>query len=79
MEAWRLGLICEEFPGVPPAVLVRELATDPERWAERIVEVRAYARAYRAMHAAQSNADINDADPMMQRVKRTQAAILRGD
>ena len=77
VETVRIGRLCEEFPGVAPAALVRELETDPEQWAVRIAEARAYERAYRAMHAAKSDDDLDPRDPMLARVKRTQAAILR--
>ena len=76
MYLWLIGRICEEFSCLPLAA-VRELSDDPEQMAVDILELRGYARTKAQVDRAETKADLPGSDPLVQRVMRTQAAILR--
>jgi len=76
VRLWRIGRLCEEFHCLPSA-MARELARDPEQMAVRIVELRGYAKAKALVDASKQDSDVPRGDPLVVRVLRTQAAILR--
>jgi hypothetical protein len=50
--------LCEAFPGVPPTRMLWELENDPDQWALKIVEIRAYERAMAVVDGAKKPEDI---------------------
>jgi hypothetical protein len=63
--------------------MIRELETDPEQWAVRIVEMRGFARAkaaYDQIHQLEGGAKRKLLeDPMVQRVKAVEFGIAEGE
>jgi hypothetical protein len=79
VQLWDLGVLADEYHRTP-FEMQRELEQDPEQLAVQILDLRAYARTKAAIDAAVKDnrgAEIDDGNPLVQRVVETQATLLR--